>query len=254
MHGRFSPADAHTGADLHVNYIYLLSPSCSQPTFWSSQIMVITPTKQQFLVYFTSEVLTGSKRFYSKMEKIYYAVIMSAHKLRHYFEVHTIKVLTNQQLNDIFGNTDNSGRISKWAVELSEHVVDFEKRSSKKSHILADFVAEWTEPGFEVEGQVPKSAWFVSCDGSWGIAGARAASILTSPSGVKLRYAARLLFNSEGEKCTNNIEKYEAILLGCQKLRASGDQRCTLYIDSMVVAGQIEKEGPEMLPLKNTLL
>jgi hypothetical protein len=42
MHGRFGPADAHAGADLQVNYIYLLSPSCSQPTFWSNQIMMIT--------------------------------------------------------------------------------------------------------------------------------------------------------------------------------------------------------------------
>jgi hypothetical protein len=37
--------------------------------------------KQQFPVYFMSEVLTGSKRFYSEMEKICYAVIMSVRKL-----------------------------------------------------------------------------------------------------------------------------------------------------------------------------
>jgi hypothetical protein len=53
------------------------------------------PTKQQFLVYFMSKALTASKRFYSEMEKIYYAMIMSALKLRHYFEAHTIKVPTN---------------------------------------------------------------------------------------------------------------------------------------------------------------
>jgi hypothetical protein len=76
------------------------------------------------------------------MEIFCYAVIMSAQKLRHYFKVHTIKVLTNQPLNDIFGNRDNSRRISKWAMELSEHVVDFEKHSAIKSQILADFVAE----------------------------------------------------------------------------------------------------------------
>jgi hypothetical protein len=64
------------------------------------------------------EVLTGSKKFYYEIEKICYAIIMSARKLRHYFEAHTIKVLTNQPLNDIFGNRDSSGRISKWAIEL----------------------------------------------------------------------------------------------------------------------------------------
>jgi hypothetical protein len=58
------------------------------------------PMKQQFPVYFMSEVLTRSKRFYSEMEKIYYAVVMSARKLRHYFEAHTIKVLTNQPTDE----------------------------------------------------------------------------------------------------------------------------------------------------------
>jgi ribonuclease HI len=43
-------------------------------------------------------------------------------------------------------------------------------------------------------------------------------------------------------KCTNNIAKYEAILLGLRKLRAIGVQRCTLRTDSKVVPGQIEKE------------
>jgi DNA polymerase II small subunit/DNA polymerase delta subunit B len=70
-------------------------------------------TKQQITMYFVSEVLTGSKKFYFEMEKICYAVIMSSQKLRHYFEAHTIKVLTNQPLNDIFSNRDSSRRISK---------------------------------------------------------------------------------------------------------------------------------------------
>jgi hypothetical protein len=39
------------------------------------------PMKQQFPVYFMSEVLTGSKRFYSEMEKISYVVVMRARKL-----------------------------------------------------------------------------------------------------------------------------------------------------------------------------
>jgi hypothetical protein len=124
--------------------------------------------KQQFLVYFVSEVLTGSKRFYLEMEKICYVVVMSARKLRHYFDVHTIKVLTIQPLNDIFGNRDSSGRIDKWAMELLEHVVDFEKCSAIKPQFLADFMAEWTEPGSAVEGAVPESPWLDSCDGAWG--------------------------------------------------------------------------------------
>jgi hypothetical protein len=70
-------------------------------------------TKQQFPTYFMSEVLRGSKKFYPEMEKICYVVIMSSRKPRHYFEAHTINVLTNQPPNDIFGNRDSIRRISK---------------------------------------------------------------------------------------------------------------------------------------------
>jgi hypothetical protein len=99
-------------------------------------------TKQQLPVYFVLEVLTRSKKYYSEVEKICYALVMSSKKLRHYFRAHTIKVLTNRSLNSIFGNRDSSSRVSKCAMDLSEYVVDFEKRSTIKLKVLADFIAE----------------------------------------------------------------------------------------------------------------
>jgi hypothetical protein len=87
----------------------------------------------QVAIYFVSEALAGSKKYYSEMVKIGYAVVMSARKLWHYFKDHRVRVLTNQSLNDIFQNRDCSSRIGKWAMKLSEHIVDFEKRSAIKS-------------------------------------------------------------------------------------------------------------------------
>jgi ribonuclease HI len=65
---------------------------------------------------------------------------------------------------------------------------------------------------------------------------------LTSLSGIKLRYVARLQFASEIDKCTNSIIEYEALLLDLQKLRAIGVQTCVLCTYSNVVPGQMEKE------------
>jgi predicted regulator of amino acid metabolism with ACT domain len=96
----------------------------------------------QVPIYFVSEALFDSKKYYSEMENICYAVVMSTRKLQHYFEAHIVRVLTNQLLNDIFGNLGSSGRIGKWAMELSKHVIDFEKRSAAKSQVLADFIAD----------------------------------------------------------------------------------------------------------------
>jgi hypothetical protein len=67
----------------------------------------------QVPIYLIFEALVGSKKYYLEMEKICYCVVMSARKLRHYFEAHRVRVLTKQQLNIFFRNCDSSGRIGK---------------------------------------------------------------------------------------------------------------------------------------------
>jgi hypothetical protein len=41
-------------------------------------------------------------------------------------------------------------------MEVSEYVVDFEKRSVIKSQILANFVAEWMETSSVIDDIVPE--------------------------------------------------------------------------------------------------
>jgi hypothetical protein len=93
---------------------------------------------KQFPIYYVSEALSGSKLFYSEMEKMAYAVVMAKRKLRHYFQSHNVLVPTSFPLRDMFENKESTGRMGKWATELAEHV------SAIKSQVLADFVADWT--------------------------------------------------------------------------------------------------------------
>jgi hypothetical protein len=51
-------------------------------------------------------------------------------------------------------------------MELSEYVIDFEKRNAIKSQVLVDFVVEWTEPHSVTEGEVPEAPWVIYCDGA----------------------------------------------------------------------------------------
>jgi ribonuclease HI len=82
----------------------------------------------------------------------------------------------------------------------------------------------------------------IHCDGAWCHAGTGVAVIITSPAVIKYRYAARLSFALEFDRCTNNIAEYEAIILGLRKLRALGVTTCIIRTDSKVVVGQVEKE------------
>jgi hypothetical protein len=93
----------------------------------------------QVPIYYVSEPLAGSKKYYLEMENICYVVVMSARKLQHYFEAHRVRVLTNQPLNDIFENHDSSGRIGKWAMELSEHVLKKHHKITTSSRLDGAF-------------------------------------------------------------------------------------------------------------------
>jgi hypothetical protein len=106
-------------------------------------------------------------------------------------------------------------------------VVDFKHRSAIKSKALADFIANWTPATYNTTKQFEETIWMVHCDGAWGMTGAGIVAILTALKGPKLRYAARLEFLT-----TNNIDEYEAVLLGLRKLRALGVRRCIVRLNS----------------------
>jgi hypothetical protein len=154
--------------------------------------------KKKILVYFASEALSGSKLFYSELEKIAYAVVMAARKLRHYFKGHRTRVITNQPLNDLFTNKEASTRIIKWDAELSEDTVDFERRSAIKSQVLADFIVDWTSPDHNFD-EVIITPWVVNCDGAWCNRGVGISAIITYLAGIVIRYTARLFL---ADDCT----------------------------------------------------
>jgi ribonuclease HI len=63
-----------------------------------------------------------------------------------------------------------------------------------------------------------------------------------SPAGIKHRYAARLSFALESDRCTNNVAEYEAVILGLRKFRVLRVTTCIIKTDSKVVAGHVEKD------------
>jgi hypothetical protein len=76
-------------------------------------------SKVQYPVYFVSEVLSDSKTRYLHIMKLAYALLITAHKLSHYFQAHQIEVHTSLTLSEILNNREVIGKIAKWAIEFS---------------------------------------------------------------------------------------------------------------------------------------
>ncbi|MCI58160.1 maturase K, partial [Trifolium medium] len=83
---------------------------------------------------------------YLQIEKMALAVVMAARKLRHYFLTHFIVVRTGQPIKKLLARPDMTGRMLKWSLELAEFKIHYESRSALKAQVLADFVAEMTNP------------------------------------------------------------------------------------------------------------
>ncbi|XP_077215791.1 uncharacterized protein LOC143850422 [Tasmannia lanceolata] len=88
-------------------------------------VLVREEHSQQKPIYYVSKVLHDAEIRYQRIEKLAYALVVAARKLRPYFQAHTIKVLTDQPLRQILHRPDTSGRLVKWAVELSEFDIRF---------------------------------------------------------------------------------------------------------------------------------
>jgi hypothetical protein len=98
--------------------------------------------KKQTPVYFVSEVLCLSKKNYTELEKVLYAVLMASRKLQHYFQAFHIIVPSSQPLKDIMRKRESTGRIRKWDADLNEFSINYVHRSSIQSQALVDFIAD----------------------------------------------------------------------------------------------------------------
>ena len=54
------------------------------------------------------------------MEKLAFALVTAAQKLKPYFQAHTIIVLMDQPLKRAMSSLEEAGRMALWAIKLSE--------------------------------------------------------------------------------------------------------------------------------------
>ncbi|CAN1294036.1 Transposon Tf2-8 polyprotein [Linum perenne] len=195
-----------------------------------SSVLVKRMNKEERPVFYTSKSLVEAETRYSPLEKSAYAVIIASRKLRPYFHAHTIHIVTNLPLKSALRSMGVAGRMSKWAVELSEYDVHFQPRTAIKAQALADFVVEGC---VRAEGR-PDDYWELYVDGASSKNGAGAGVVLKSPQGILHETALRF-----SKARTNNAAEYGALIAGLKMAKSMGVSHLKIFSDSAIVVNQL---------------
>ncbi|KAK8945084.1 hypothetical protein KSP39_PZI007855 [Platanthera zijinensis] len=168
-----------------------------------SSVLIREESRRQFPIYYVSHILKDAEARYPILEKLNLALVMSARRLRPYFQAHSIQVVTDQPLKTI------------------------------KAQVLADFPIDTTESSSDQAARSPL-AWTIYVDGASGRNSSGAGVVLINPNGVKLEQAIKFYF-----PVTNNQAEYEALLAGLRLARELGIDHVHIKTDSLVMASQV---------------
>ena len=86
---------------------------------------------------------------YLPLEKAIMAVMHATCKLPHYFQSHTIVVLTQLPFRSLLRSADYTGRIAKWGIILGVFNIKYMPHTFIKGQVLTDLVAKFAKTPIE---------------------------------------------------------------------------------------------------------
>ena len=97
-----------------------------------SFVLVRNEDEIQRPVYYVSKSLQEVETRYLPLEKIVLAIVHATRKLPHYFQAHTIVVLTQLPLQALLRKSDYTSRIAKWGTKLGAYDVKYMPQTTIK--------------------------------------------------------------------------------------------------------------------------
>ena len=200
-------------------------------------------------VYYMSKSLHEIEVRYLSLEKAILAAVHATRKLPHYFQGHTMVVLTQLPLKFVLWIADYIGRIAIWNTILGAFDIKYMPRTSIKGQVLADLVAEFAEPPVEIVAgersmygkpmgaiSIPRPpCWKMYVDSAANQRGSEVGLVLESSEKTIIEKSLRLGFSA-----TNNEAEYEALLQGMAMVRKMGGKAVEMFLDSRLVVGQVK--------------
>ena len=97
-----------------------------------SLVLIRVDNGKQWPVYYITKSLHDAKIRYLPLEKAILAVVHGTRKWPHYFQAHTVVVLTQLPLKAILQSVDYTWRIAKWGTVLGAFNIKYMPHTSVK--------------------------------------------------------------------------------------------------------------------------
>ena len=106
--------------------------SCISQCLHAVSAMLLRDQGVQQPIYYISKTLVNAETRYLPLEKLVLALVHATRKLPHYFQAHTVYVLTEYPLQSLLKRSDFTGRIAKWGTWLGFFNIGYKPRSLVK--------------------------------------------------------------------------------------------------------------------------
>src|SRR4051812_46593395 len=95
-------------------------------------------------IYYLNRTMVGAEHRYNLVEKECLALVLAVQKTRHYQTGQTIYVVSRVNPLRLLMTKPSvlNGRLTKWAMLLSQYDMHFLPQKSTKGQVIADFLAE----------------------------------------------------------------------------------------------------------------
>lgn len=134
-----------------------------------------------------------------------------------------------------------SGRLAKWAIEISDHDITYQPHTAIKSQVLAGFVVDFSATVMpEVEKEATQASNLTQdlsvlhTDGASNACGSRLGLLLEVPTGKVACQSIRCPY------ITNNEVEYETVIIGLRLALEYGASHLRLCCDSQLVVNQVK--------------
>ena len=216
-----------------------------------SLVLIWVDNRVQWPVYYVSKSLYEAEIRYLPLEKAILAVVHGIRKLPHYFQAHTVIVLTQLPFKAILRSADYTRRIANWGTILGAFDIKYMPHTSVKGQVLADLVAEFTELALEeipttknmdgksvgtISLQEPP-VWKVYVDGVANQRGSGVELVLISFEKLTIEKSLRL-----GFLAINNEAEYEVSLEEMSMVQKMGGKAIKMFLNSRLIVGQVGGE------------